>query len=83
MYYKGRQTSLQQIGDELEGTIRWDRSSSGFGRVRITPHLIRVSNDSHLWSDRYDRVIEDIFTVQSEIAEQVLARLQTVLLEPE
>ncbi|MEE4270748.1 MAG: tetratricopeptide repeat protein [Thermoanaerobaculales bacterium] len=89
MYYKGRNTPLRQIGDELEveyvleGTIRWDRNGPGHGRVRITPQLIRVANDSHLWSDRYDRVIEDIFTVQSDIAEQVLARLQTVLLEPE
>jgi len=89
MYYKGKSVPLPQIGDELdvgyvlEGTIRWDRSGEGHGRVRITPQLIRVSDDSHLWSERYDRVLEDIFTVQSDIARQVVAHLQTALLEPE
>ena len=89
MYYKGRQTPVRQIGEELdvgyvlEGTIRWDRSDVGHGRVRITPQLIRVADDSHLWSERYDRVLEDIFTVQSDIAEQVIANLQATLLESE
>jgi len=89
MYYKGRQVPLRQIGDELdvayvlEGTIRWDRSGEGYGRVRITPQLIKVVDDSHLWSERYDRVLEDIFTVQSDIAEQVISQLQATILEPE
>jgi len=89
MYYKGRHLPLKQIGDELdvgyvlEGTIRWDRTSGGHGRVRITPQLIMVADDSHLWSERYDRVLEDIFTVQSDIAQQVVTHLQTTLLEPE
>jgi len=88
MFYKDRHVPVRQIGDELdvgfvlEGTIRWDRSDSGHGRVRITPQLIRVVDDSHLWSERYDRVLEDIFTVQSDIAEQVIAKLQATLLEP-
>ena len=67
----------------LEGTIRWDRSGEGHGRVRITPQLIKVADDSHVWSERYDRVLEDIFTVQSDIAEQVLNQLQATILEPE
>jgi tetratricopeptide (TPR) repeat protein len=89
MQYKERRPPLQQIGEELdvgyvlEGTIRWDRAGENHGRVRITPQLIRVADDSHLWSERYDRVLEDIFTVQSDIAEQVIARLEATLLEPE
>jgi serine/threonine-protein kinase len=89
MYYKGRQLPLKQIGEELnvgfvlEGTIRWDRSGEDHGRVRITPQLIKVADDSHLWSERYDRVLEDIFTVQSDIARHVVTHLQTTLLEPE
>ena len=89
MYYKGRSVPVKQIGEELdvgfvlEGTIRWDRGEEGYGRVRITPQLIKVADDSHLWSERYDRVLEDIFSVQSDIAEQVLAQLEATLLEPE
>jgi TolB-like protein len=89
VYYKGRQVPVRQIGEELdvthvlEGTIRWDRAGEGHGRVRITPQLIQVADDSHLWSERYDRVLEDIFAVQSDIAEQVIAALQASLVEPE
>ena len=89
MYYKGRTVPLKQIGEELnvqyalEGTVRWERAGEGHGRVRITPQLIRVDDDSHLWSDRYDRAIESVFEVQSDIAEQVVAQLRVSLLEPE
>jgi TolB-like protein/Tfp pilus assembly protein PilF len=87
--YVGTDKSIQEIGRELdvgyvlEGTIRWDHSETGHGRVRITPQLIRVTDDSQLWSERYDRVLEDIFTVQSDIAKEVIARLQATLLAPE
>jgi len=87
--YANTDKSIRKIGDELnvgyvlEGTIRWDRGSTGYGRVRITPQLIKVADDSQLWSERYDRVLEDIFTVQSDIAEQVIHELQATILEPE
>jgi len=75
----------QELGVDyiLEGTVRWDRNAEGKGRVRVTPQLIRVSDDTHLWSDSYDRALEDIFSVQSEIAEQVAKQLDIVVLEPE
>jgi len=87
--YKNTDKTIRQIGDELsidyalEGSVRWDRSAEGKGRVRVTPQLVRVSDDSHLWSESYDRVIEDIFSVQSEIAEQVARQLDLTVLEPE
>jgi len=87
--YKKTEKTIKEIGEELgvdfvlEGTVRWDRSPEGKGRVRVTPQLIRVSDDTHLWSDRYDREIEDIFAVQSDIAEQVIRQLDITLLEPE
>ena len=87
--YKDSAKTTRQIGEELgvdyilEGTVRWDRSSEGKGRVRVTPQLIRVSDDTHVWSDSYNRALEDIFTVQSEIAEQVAKQLDIVVLEPE
>jgi serine/threonine-protein kinase len=87
--YKKTEKTIKEIGEELgvdfvlEGTVRWDRSPEGRGRVRVTPQLIRVSDDTHLWSDRYDREIEDIFAVQSDVAEKVIRQLDITLLEPE
>jgi TolB-like protein/Flp pilus assembly protein TadD len=87
--YLGTNKTVREIGEELdvgyalEGTIRWDRGETGHGRVRITPQLIRVADDSHLWSERYDRMLDDIFAVQSDIAEQVIDQMRATLLEPE
>jgi TolB-like protein/Flp pilus assembly protein TadD len=87
--YAGTTKQLREIGRELdvgfvvEGTVRWDRDAAGLGRVRITPQLIRVADDTHLWSERYDRLLEDVFTIQSDIAAQVIDQLQATLLEPE
>lgn len=89
VHYKNVQTPLRQIGEELgvdyvlEGTVRWDRHGEGESRVRVTPQLIRVADDTHLWSERYDRVLEDIFSVQSDIAANVIEQLNVTLLEPE
>ncbi len=88
MRYAGTDKTLQQIGEELgvgyilEGTVRWAKGAQG-SRVRITPQLIRVSDDTQLWSAAYDRVIDDVFEVQSEIASQVIEQLGVTLLEPE
>ncbi len=81
--------TTRQAGEELgvsyvlEGTIRWARNPNGASRVRITPQLIRVSDDTNVWAGTYDRVIEDIFEVQSEISEKVIEQLGITLLEPE
>jgi TolB-like protein/Tfp pilus assembly protein PilF len=89
MQYKGARPSVRRIGEELgvdyvlEGTVRWQRSSTGPSRVRVTPQLIQVSDDSHLWAERYDRVLADIFEVQSDIARQVSNQLGIALLEPQ
>jgi TolB-like protein/Tfp pilus assembly protein PilF len=80
---------LKQIGVDLgvdyvlDGTIRWDNGANRETRVRVTPHLIRVSDDTQIWSESYDRVIDDIFAVQSEIAEQVIKQLGITLLDKE
>jgi serine/threonine-protein kinase len=89
--YKDSEKTLREIGEELsvdyvlEGTIRTDRAPDGSGQVRVTPQLIRVSDDAHLWTDRYTAALEpgQIFQVQSEIAEQVAGALDVTLLEPE
>jgi len=59
----------------LEGSVR----KSG-KRVRITAQLIEVASDSHLWSETYDRELEDIFAVQDDIAQSVVKELRAALL---
>lgn len=89
MQFKGTKKAIRDIGGELgvdfilEGTVRWGKGAQGVSRVRITPQLIRVNEDTHMWSDRYDRVIEDIFDVQSDIAEKVTEQLNIKLGDPE
>ncbi|HLN99290.1 MAG TPA: protein kinase [Pyrinomonadaceae bacterium] len=75
--FKGRHEDLRSVGAKLsvasilEGTLR--RSGN---RLRITAQLIDAGSGYQLWSERYDRVIEDIFTVQDEIAATIAGRLQ-------
>jgi TolB-like protein/Flp pilus assembly protein TadD len=86
VHYAGADKTIRQIGNELgvqyilEGTVRWAHEPGGESRVRITPQLIRVSDDTHLWSQPYDRVIEDIFGIQSDIAQNVVEHLGLALL---
>ena len=89
--YKDSDKSLREIGQELrvqyvlEGTIRTERVPSGTGQVRVTPQLIRVSDDTHLWADRYtaDLVPGELFAIQATIAEQVASALGVTLLGSE
>jgi serine/threonine protein kinase/predicted Zn-dependent protease len=86
--YKKTDKTIRQIGKELdvdyvlEGTVRWDKSAGGRGRVRVTPQLIRVSDDTHIWADAYEQELEGIFSVQSWIAERVIDRLNITLAKP-
>ena len=81
--------TMRQIAEDLgvdfvvEGTVRWARSGDGEGRVRITPKLIRVTDDKQLWSESFDRQIDDIFAVQSEIASEVINQMGITLVGPE
>ncbi|MFQ5890978.1 MAG: protein kinase [Gemmatimonadota bacterium] len=85
--YAGTDKSTAEIGAELGvgyilgGSVRW--AGGGLGRVRITPELVRVADNTQLWSEPYDRVIEDIFEVQSDIAGRVIEWLGVTLLERE
>jgi TolB-like protein/Tfp pilus assembly protein PilF len=83
MKYKGTTKSIEEIDGELdvdyllEGSVRRDDQ-----RVRITAQLIKVSDQTHLWAESYDRTLEDILAVQVEVAEKI-ARSLTVELLPE
>ncbi len=79
--YKGKELKLSQVAKELgvahvlEGSVR----KSG-NRLRITAQLIDARTDTHLWSETYDRSLDDIFAVQDEIAAAVVGRLKVALL---
>ena len=74
--YRGRPINLKTVGEELGVTALLEGSvqKSG-GKVRVTVQLIEARSDHPLWAESYDRSLEDIFTVQSEIAGQVASAL--------
>ncbi len=78
--YKNKIVALKQIGRELgvryvlEGSVR-----KAGNRLRITAQLIDSSTDRHLWAERYDRELDDIFAVQEEVARQVAEALAVAL----
>lgn len=76
----GRELGVRYI---LKGTVRWARSETGPERVRISPHLIDVGDDTHIWAETYDRVIDDVFQVQTDIARNVASELNITLGESE
>jgi TolB-like protein/Tfp pilus assembly protein PilF len=87
--YADTDKTVQQIGEELdvshilEGRVRWAKGGDGASRVLITPELIRVADDTQVWSASLDREIDDIFALQGEIAEQVAEGLGVELGETE
>jgi adenylate cyclase len=78
--YKGRAVDVRTVGRELgvqsvlEGSIR--RAGN---RVRITAQLIDASNGGHLWADRYDRDLTDIFAVQDDVTHRIVDALKVTL----
>ncbi len=87
--YERKGKTLKQIGSDLgvgfvlEGSVRWERQGDRPGRVRISPRLIRVADDTHLWAETYDRALDGIFAIQSEIAAAVVKQLGVALLPQE
>jgi len=82
--YKGKAVKVQKVAEELgvryvlEGSVQ--RSE---GRVRILVQLIDAIKGVHLWSERYDRDLKDLFVLQDEIAKQIMTALQVNLTEGE
>jgi len=84
MGYKGTTKRVREIGRELEvGSILEGSVRKAGNKIRITTQLIDVGNDSHLWSQSYDRELDDIFSVQTDIARQVAEALRIRILSPE
>src|SRR2546429_6908496 len=78
--YKGKAVHMKQIGEELgvryvlEGSVR-----KSADRVRITAQLNDVSTGSHIWAERYDRDLADVFAVQDQITEAIVAAIEPQL----
>ncbi len=78
--YKGRAVDVKQVGRELgvryvlEGSVR----KSG-NRIRVTAQLVEAATGNHVWAERYDRDLADIFAVQDEITERVVAAIEPEL----
>jgi TolB-like protein/Flp pilus assembly protein TadD len=72
MAYEGTSTPLRQIAAELRvGSVLEGTVQVLDGRLRVTVQLIDAATDAHVWSNRYDRSLEDAFAVQSDIAQQI------------
>ena len=82
--YKGKSIDLRQVGRELsvryvlEGSVR-----AAGNRIRITAQLIDTETGRHVWADRYDRRVEDIFAVQDEITREIVTALRVKLSDGE
>ena len=79
--YKGKPVKVQRVSEELgvryvlEGSVR-----KASNRVRITAQLIDATTGHHVWSDRYDRDLEDIFAIQDDITLEIMRAMQVKLL---
>jgi TolB-like protein/Flp pilus assembly protein TadD/predicted Ser/Thr protein kinase len=82
--FKGKQMDMREIGRKLgvqavlEGSVRKAGS-----RLRISAQLISVADGYHIWSERYDRELRDVFEIQDEIADNIVRALKLVLTEQE
>jgi len=80
--YKGKAIDIKQVGRELgvkyvlEGSVR-----KAGGHVRITAQLIEASTGAHLWADRFDQSLEDIFTLQDNVTMSVVVAIAPRLIE--
>ncbi len=79
--FKGKGATVAEVGRALnvatvlEGSVR-----KAGNRMRISVQLVKVADGYHLWSETYDRTLEDIFAVQDDIAQSVVKELRTTLL---
>ena len=76
--YKGRAVDIKQVGRELgvryvlEGSVR-----KAVGRLRITGQLIEASSGAHLWAEKFDGALEDVFELQDAVTERVVGAIET------
>jgi adenylate cyclase len=82
--YKGKAIKIAEVGKELgvrhvlEGSVR-----KANGRVRITAQLVDATTEGHLWAERYDRDLKDIFSLQDDVTQRIVAALVVKVTEDE
>jgi len=82
MNYKKKEKNVSQIGRELKvGTILEGSVRKAGNRIRVSAQLINANTEGHLWAQNYDRNLEDIFEVQSSVAENVTGALKLRLID--
>jgi TolB-like protein/tRNA A-37 threonylcarbamoyl transferase component Bud32 len=82
--FKGKEADVREIGRQLNvGAILEGSVQKSGNRLRVTTQLIGIADGYHLWSDRFDRNIKDVFSVQDEISMAVVEKLKVELLEGE
>jgi len=82
--FKGTTQDIREIGKKLEVSTVLEGGVRRMGnKIRVSAQLINVSNGLQLWSDRYDREMEDVFAIQDEIAQNIVKALRVVLSEDE
>jgi adenylate cyclase len=82
--YKGKPVKVQQVSEELGVRYVLEGSTQKIGnRLRITAQLIDAATGHHLWSEKYDRDMKDLFAIQDEITHKIIVELQVKLTEGE
>src|SRR5512134_2190729 len=78
--FKGKQADVGEIGRKLKvGTVLEGSVRKAGSRLRVTAQLVSVADGFQLWSERYDRQLEDVFAIQDEIADNIVKALRVVL----
>ena len=84
MGYKGTTKKVEEIGRELKaGSVLEGSFRKAGNRIRVTTQIVDVADDEHLWAQNYDRTLDDIFEVQSDVAKQVAEALRVRILSAE
>lgn len=79
-FFKGKHPDMRQIGEQLNVRTILEGSVRKLGdHLRITAQLVNVADGYHLWSERYDRDLKDVFAIQDEIARSIAERLKLTL----
>jgi TolB-like protein/predicted Zn-dependent protease len=79
-FFKDKPRNLRDIGEQLRANLVLEGSVQREGRrLRINAQLVRVAGDVPLWSDRFDRALEDVFAIQDEISRAIVDRLRLTL----
>jgi adenylate cyclase len=84
MGYKGTTKKMREIGKELEvGSVLEGSIRKAENKIRVTTQLVDVAADRHLWAQSYNDELNDVFAIQSDIAQSVARSMKVVLLEKE